>query len=171
MRNHMFNSLKEDFLFNIDSDILVEPDTLTKLVEADKDMVSAWIYNGYEFSDIKSQYKYWDFTNLCMQRKIVIGDMERIGHVNLKKIDIRRNLRTGVTLLPVDLGGAVCLYRKNLVEDKKVRFFDHIDGEDTPYCILAKDHGYEIFGELTCYCQHIMNSKWLEKYKKNEKIN
>ena len=45
LRNHMFNKCKEDYLFNIDSDILVEPYTLQKLLDSQKDMIASTIYN------------------------------------------------------------------------------------------------------------------------------
>lgn len=60
-------SLNCDYLLSVDSDILVKPDILNRLLEHDKDIVSSLIYNGYlykpkktpkDYDPIKKAYKY-----------------------------------------------------------------------------------------------------------------
>lgn len=169
MRNYLFNKCKEDYLFNIDSDILVEKYALKKLVSSNKDMIAGTIYNGYQYSD-----EYWNYTNLCLFRlgenKINNIKVVRNSCYSLKRRDIRLLLRENKTIIELDLTGAICLYSKKLYSDKTIRFGFHLDGEDYAYCLKAKEHGYKIYGNISSYSQHIMSKYWLEKYKNNERI-
>lgn len=170
MRNEMFNDCEEDYLFNIDSDILVEKECLNKLLKSEKDMIAGWIYNGYVFSETNPGTKYFNYTNLCIPHIYKVEGMERFGHINLRRRDIKENLRNNNNIIEVGLTGAICLYSRKLYSDKDIRFKYCVDGEDAPYCISARMKGFKLYGNLTSYSQHIMSQSWLNKYLNKEKI-
>ena len=173
LRNRLFNSCIDN-LINIDSDILVQPDIISKLIAHKKDMISSYIFNGYEYSLVHPEHKYFNFTNCCENTMVckVFGEtvMKKPGHKPLKKSNIRLAFKNNINPLEVGLTGAVCFYSNKLIRDTRVRFGYHDQGEDHYYCLEAQRCGYKIFTDTNCYSQHIMSEYWLEKYLSGEKV-
>ncbi|QCX32930.1 glycosyltransferase [Caloramator sp. E03] len=130
VRNEFLSCIKdEDYVFSIDSDILVPKDSLLRLLSHKKDIVSAIVYN-----DPKKKYP-----------NILIIKNGRITHF----IDFPKN-----SLFEVDITGAVYLLKSEIC--KKVKYEYHSFGEDVPFCISAKKLGYKIWCDSSIFCNHVM---------------
>jgi len=127
----MFDS-ESEYLFSIDSDILVEPETLNKLLSRKKDICSALIWNNHAGP-----------TNLYnILRK------NRSGYYKV----IEREFEDDV--IEVDVTGACYLINRNVI-DSGVRYSHHTWGEDFGFCIAAQKKGFEIFCDTTQRPYHI----------------
>jgi len=154
LRNYVLSKIKTDILFFIDSDILlIDSETLNKLLGHNVDIVGSIIYNGYEFDSAAPHH----YTNAMIKDKGIFK------HLSL--IHIREIQRKGKSLLqPVDLTGAIYCISKKVIDNKSILYAYHINGEDTPFCEAAKKHGFDIYVDLGCYNQHIMNEKCFELF-------
>lgn len=130
----LFLSGKWDYLFSVDSDILVEPDTLRVLLDANLPVVSALIENGQHLGG-------GSFSNICaLQGRSFrpMGIPEEEG------------------LIPVDLTGAVILIKRSVLAEKGVRYHYHRQGEDAGFCLDARQKGIPIYCHTGVRPQHIM---------------
>jgi cellulose synthase/poly-beta-1,6-N-acetylglucosamine synthase-like glycosyltransferase len=50
LRNYICQKVNTDYLFSVDSDIMLLPDTLEKLINSKKNCISALVCNGHVFS-------------------------------------------------------------------------------------------------------------------------
>lgn len=127
----------EDYVFSVDSDILVPKDILNCLLEDNKDIVSALVYN-----DEKKIYP-----------NILINNNGNIVHY----IGFPKN-----SLFEVDITGAVYLLKSEVC--KKVKYDYHYLGEDVPFCFNAKKLGYKIWCDSRIICDHIMYPNMLKPF-------
>lgn len=63
LRNYIAKNTTTDFLFSVDSDIMLLPDTLEKLINSNKKCISALVCNGHVFAQLQpdkniDKYKY-----------------------------------------------------------------------------------------------------------------
>lgn len=127
-----------DYLFSVDSDIVLPQNALVKLLAHDKDIVSG----------------------LYIQRKINqhILELYRDGK-NVPYNDIK-----GFNLVEVDSCGFGCvLIKSKVITDIGYPQFvyksaiDHKDtvSEDTYFCLKARQLGYKVFADPTLQCNHI----------------
>ena len=123
----------DEYIFSVDSDVILEPDTLTKLILHDKDIVSALVCNG-EHGPRK-------FHNIMMEVK----DNKN----NYKHID-----PTG-ELMKVDVTGACYLIHKDVL-NKGVSYEFHRQGEDCGFCKNAQKEGFDIYCDTNIELKHIM---------------
>ncbi|NPV54133.1 MAG: hypothetical protein HPY71_11505 [Firmicutes bacterium] len=124
--------MEADYLFSVDSDILVPPYTLKELIVADKDIVSAQIWN--DPSKV--------FPNIMAHRN------GSITHY----LDFPKN-----ALFQCDVTGAVYLLKKKVLEE--VRYCYHEQGEDVGFCLEAKKKGFEIWANSKIACKHMMERR------------
>lgn len=129
---------KFDYLFSVDSDIVLPRNTLDKLISHDKDIV----------------------TGIYIQRKVNqhILELYKNGR-NIKYDEIK-----GLDLVEVDSCGFGCiLIKSKVIEDIKYPQFvyksaiDHKDtiSEDTFFCIRARELGYKVYADPSIQCNHI----------------
>ena len=133
-----------DYLFSVDSDVSFKPDTLKKLIEHDKPVVSG----------------------LYIQRKpgYHILELYRNG-INIPYDDIRN-----AGLIEIDGCGFGCVLVKSEIFRKMEypHFFyksalDHKNtvSEDNYFCAKAKSIGYKIYADTNIQCQHIGSTKFI----------
>lgn len=134
LRNMLLTKGSEfDYLFSIDSDILVNPEDLNFLLSAQKDVVSGIIENGtgiFNLMTIKlkghlSHYKTW----------------------HDEKQDI----------FEVDVNGAVTLISKKVCETCKYSFNDR--GEDIGFAQNVQQNGFRLYAHKKVRPQHIMTKE------------
>jgi len=124
-----------DLLFSLDSDILVEPRTLIRLLEDDCDIVSALVCNGHEIGDetIYNVFK-WDKNG----RLTYLRDFPRD------------------CLFKVDCTGAAYLIKRRVIETYGVRYSAHMGSEDIGFCHSAAKQGIEIYCDGRVEAIHVM---------------
>jgi glycosyltransferase involved in cell wall biosynthesis len=127
-----------DYLFSVDSDIAFTPDTLEKLLNHDKEIVS-----GLYIQRIPGQH------TLELYR----------GGKNVPYNDIRDK-----GLVEVDSCGFGCvLIDSQVIRDMGYPHFvyksaiNHNDtvSEDTYFCLKAKEKGYKVYADTSILCEHI----------------
>jgi cellulose synthase/poly-beta-1,6-N-acetylglucosamine synthase-like glycosyltransferase len=134
-----------DYFYSVDSDVLVPPDSLKKLLSHGKDVCSALIYNG-----TKMGYKHYN-------SYISAGkDKYRV---------IYEDMVNSPTPIRVDVTGA-CYLIKRKVLDAGVRYRFFRMGEDGGFCQSAINKGFGLWCDPTIRPEHLLEGKI-----KNEKDN
>lgn len=122
-----------DALLFVDSDMVVPVDLLTKLIEADKDIVSALAFKrtpGYEPCIFKE----------CSEQ------------------DAKFYLNYPKGLIEIEGVGMACILIKRRVFEAipKPWFFPHkILGEDLSFCARARNAGFKIYCDTELICGHV----------------
>jgi len=140
LRNILLQAFLEsdnDYLFSVDSDILVPQDALIQLIEDDCDIVSALVCNGHEIGDP-------GIFNILRQK--YDGSYVHIRDFPRDKI------------FPVDCTGAAYLIKRKVVE-AGVCYSSRWGGEDIAFCKAAQALGFNIYCDGRVECQHCMQEK------------
>lgn len=107
-----------DYLFSVDSDVLVTPSVIKELSEAKKDIISALIVN-----DPPDSYNFLHFPG-----------------------GPRRNFIPPSKVFEVYLTGAVYLISRAVFANKKIRYSEKYGtGEDLGFCESARQEGFKSF--------------------------
>jgi len=138
-------NLEIDYLFSVDSDIIVPPDILTRLLAHRKDIVAALIYNDYHFNAHENYPN--RFPNIMIRRE---------GLQSYRDYPLN-------SLFEVDVTGAVYLLSRKVI--RKVRYGYHPQGEDIYFCQEAKERGFSLWCDSSIFCQHIMTRDQLKEFK------
>lgn len=145
-----------DYLFSVDSDIVLPADALVKLLAAKKDIVSG----------------------LYIQRKAgehILEIYEHPTHVaqGIKKVGVGyKNMTTvpaqGLIEIAACGFGCVLVNSKVLTAIPYPHFvyksaIDHANtlSEDVYFCAKAKEHGFSIWADTTVVCEHIGQTKFV----------
>lgn len=126
-----------DYLFSLDSDILVPENALNQLLHDNCDVVSALVCNGHELNDP-------GIYNILRQ------------NANGSYIHIRDFPRDQV--FPVDCTGAACLIKRAVIE-AGVCYSGLGGGEDIAFCEMVLARGFNIYCDGRVECQHYMQEK------------
>jgi len=176
-----------DYLFSNDSDILIRPDTLNRLLGHNEHIVSSLIYNGYihipknisnDYNPIKNAYR---FPNILKKINSVneLTEMDKIFFIN-SGIDTIDRIYTHISnyrikfpeknpinkLINVDYTGASILMSKDVC--KKTRYEKNkVYGEDEPFCYSAKQAGFQLYCDVSLFQYHCMNQDILNYFLDN----
>lgn len=124
-----------DYLFSVDSDILVPPHALAVLLKDDVDIVSALVENG---GAIGRDHIY---NVLQRNRSGQLVHMQEIPHQ---------------TLFQVACTGAAYLIKRHVIENFSIRYASHYGAEDIGFCDAAQSKGIGMFCDSRIQCRHIM---------------
>lgn len=147
VRNRLLEEVTDDYthFFSVDTDIVVIPDVLTKLLSDDKDVCAALVYNDLLRVNKQKDRTDWPFRKLNVMRFSERDGKKTLNHFqDFPKDDV----------FPVDVTGAVYLMKQKVARD--CRYAAHVNGEDVPFCIDAKEKGYELWADSALLCEHIM---------------
>ncbi|WP_405169296.1 glycosyltransferase [Paenibacillus sp. FSL H3-0286] len=144
LKNYIMFKVKTEKLLFIDSDILVPDSVIKNLLNAEKDIVSGLIYNGY-IVDPERPYKYPNIMKLIDK-----NSYEHITNRSIKEAPYKEQQ----CLINIDLTGAIWMIDKKVY--KKVKFGYHPQGEDAYFCAEAQSLGFEIWCDLGTFCTHVM---------------
>ncbi len=137
LRNLLLEAFLEsecDYLFSVDSDILVPAGALTQLLADDCDLVSALVCNGHEVGDSG-----------------IYNILERGSDGSYMHLrDFPRD-----RVFPVDCTGAAYLIKRAVIA-AGVRYSDRRGGEDIAFCEDAASRGFNIFCDGRVECLHLM---------------
>lgn len=138
-----------DYLFSVDSDIAFSPDTLSKLLSHDKDIVSGLYVQrkpGRHILEIYEKNHLGGVTNIPYEkikgRGLVSIDGCGFGCVLVKQQVIR------------DIGYPQFVYKSAI---------EHINtiSEDVYFCRKALEKGFKIFADTSIKCRHIGSNEFL----------
>jgi len=138
-----------DYLFSVDSDVLLPPEVLNNLISKQKKYVSALLYNGYEHSPDKPE-KYPNVLRTFDDGRTYLHTLN--NYTKNKKGIIR-----------CDFTGAVFICEKSALP--YLKFANDPLGEDLPACRSLQKNGIDPYCSCDDYCQHIMGRKFLEQFK------
>lgn len=126
-----------DYLLSIDSDIIVPPDIIVKMLPLvnDKTIAAAAI------SNIKGKS-----LDGRIPGNFMININGRIQH------PLKYPMRD---IMEVDVIGAVYLIPRKALENN-LRYAPHPQGEDVAFCLTAKAKGYRLLVNLDVQCEHRM---------------
>lgn len=144
-----------DYLLSSDSDILLKPCTLKRLIENNKDICSCLIYNGYLFDGIDKAYKHTNMLKKNIYNQYV--------HITNYKTKFPFKNPKG-TLVDLDFSGASMLIKKKVCQNKNIRFGYHKQGEDEVFFRTAINNGFKAYGDISLYQNHIMSPECLDLY-------
>lgn len=160
--NHCINN-KFDYLFLIDSDIVVDRRALKQLLSDDVDIVSnvfwsQWVKNGpltaqcFWIPDIYTQFKEFNVP-------ITFEEADKIRKDTNEQLKIPG-------LYKVNGLGACTLIKRHVLESG-VNFTEipnlQIPGEDRPFCIRAGVLGFDLFMDTYYPAYHIHQEKYLDR--------
>lgn len=152
-----------DYLLSCDSDILVRPDILNRLLSHKVDVVASLIFNGYLYQPPIKDYN--PIENAYRFPNILRKEDDRYRHICTYKTKHPHKNDIG-KLVEVDFTGAVFLASK---EACKNTFYGwHEQGEDCVWSENLIKNGYKLHCDISCYSQHIMSEKLLQMYLNEE---
>ena len=135
LRNHILDTAMEDgahYLFSVDSDILVDPDTLLRLLSAGRDVAAGIVKNGpghcynfLQFSPETDQY-------------------------------VRTNTAPSSGIFEVGLTGACCLYSRAAMHASRFAPYG-AGGEDEGMARGLRSAGITQWVDGGAHCEHIMD--------------
>jgi GT2 family glycosyltransferase len=138
LRNYYISQVDTDYLFSVDSDIMVEPNVLIELLKADKDIIAACINND------KVLRPYAEYPNI----RTNILNFDKYDHV-VHYMDFPLN-----SIVEVGCTGAVYLMTKKVTEE--VKYENDDQGEDVGFCRNALSLGYKIYAHTGLWQNHVM---------------
>lgn len=122
-----------NFVFSVDSDVLVPTNVLTKLVNNNKDICSIPIHNSNTMGGYGR-----DITNLF-----------KFNDVYENMVNYPQN-----TLFELDVTGSVYLIKQKVLN--QVGYKPHPLGEDFGFCVSAKLSGFKVWCDSSMYGTHIL---------------
>lgn len=146
LRNTLLSQFLEsgaDYLFSVDSDILVPADSLSRLVANNRDIVAMLVCNGHQVGDP-------GIYNILRQ---VDDSYEFIR-------DFPRD-----RIFPVDCTGAAYLIKRRVIA-RGVRYSADGGGEDIGFCQQAREMGFQLYCDGALEADHIMHENQLLLLKK-----
>jgi cellulose synthase/poly-beta-1,6-N-acetylglucosamine synthase-like glycosyltransferase len=124
-----------EYLLSVDSDILIPPDIINRLLSRNCQIISALVCNGHHIND-NSIYN--------VMKKTPAGSYQHIKDFS----------REGI--FTVDVTGAAYMIHRSVIAEHKVYYSARFGGEDIGFCEAARARGIPIYCDGTIECQHIM---------------
>jgi len=124
-----------EYLFSVDSDILVPPHSLRALINNQCDIVSCLVCNGAVIGD-ESCYN-------------VLHRDDRGHYLHIRNFPRERLFR-------VDCTGAAYLIKRQVISELGVRYGARNGAEDIGFCESARQKGVHIYCDGRLECTHVM---------------
>lgn len=174
-KNYIINKAKEyrvDYLFFVDSDLILNPKTLKRLLGINKDIVSNIFWTKWEKGLIELP-QVWIKDNYTLFDSYY-GENISKEEQDKRTLEFLSKLRIPGTYKVGGLGACTLISRKAL--NKGVNFSNIYNisfmGEDRHFCIRAVALGLELYVDTYFPCYHIYREEELsgiEIYKENNK--
>lgn len=154
IRNRLLRTNESDYYFSVDSDIMVESDSLKKLIKNNVDIVAGLIINGNLVRPDNPK----DFPNILIEDKTKPNQYVHVSNW-------RALQRFGERLIEVDFTGAIILMTKKITKNKSIFYASHFQGEDLFFCKTAQENGYKVYCDLSVKATHCMSLEFLNNWK------
>lgn len=155
-----------DYLFLIDSDTLVQPESLIHLTDLNKDIVSEIFWTDWEGNGAVTPFVWMEDENgIVKKSKLIRKDK---FYINRERASLYAMLRVPGTYEVGGLGAVTLISKKALKEGVSFKKISNVSfyGEDRHFCIRAKALGLELW-EDTCYpAFHIYRENLLKNVSK-----
>lgn len=153
MRNFLITTARQmdyDYYFMVDSDLILHPETLVKLIEAKKDIVAEAFWTKWTPNDIEA-----------------VNAWDRDTYTFFPDRDTRFKQFREPGLYQVGMAGACILISKPVLQAKVN--YDYIPnisfwGEDRAFCVRAAVHGFEIWLDTHHPPIHLYRKSEYQKY-------
>lgn len=156
MKNAIIDFAREndfDYVFFVDTDVILHPKTLVTLIEAQKDIVAEVFWSKWTPEDIYAPNA-WDYNAYELKSADRLAEWRVPG------------------LYQIGMTGACILLSKPVIQNPTVHYGNIpnllIWGEDRHFCIRAAVNGYEIWLDTHYPCIHLYRDSEYEKFKKGE---
>lgn len=138
LRNHILSKIDTPYLLSVDTDILIPPYSISRLVATGKDIVAGVIWNDY--------IERPGMTYPKVRSNIMVKDNQgRIRHfLNYPLNSLFRVHTTGAFYL---LSRKVC---------QELSYCYHPQGEDIGFCSEAEEKGFEVWVDSSIFGIHVM---------------
>lgn len=166
------NENNYDYLFLVDSDLILRPDTLINLINSNKDIISEvfwtkWNKNSCELPQVWMKDFY---TQYSQNRDEKLSEFESL----VRTVDFIRELREPGIYEVGGLGACTLISRNAINEGVNFSEISNISfwGEDRHFCIRAKALGFPLYVDTRYPALHIYRESDIDKiveYKNNEK--
>lgn len=123
----------EDYILSVDSDIIVHPQIINRLLDAKKDICSALISN-----DIAGRSRYFNILRFNGNSIQHLQPQEPRG------------------LLKVDITGAVYLIKSSVLNNQEICYGYDQGGEDIYFCRKCREFGVEMWCDTSLELEHRM---------------
>lgn len=147
LRNKVIDKVLEfeevEYLFNIDSDILVNQDDLNMLIELNLDIVAGVINND------QIRHPHLVLGQGAASNLLNFDDNGKAYHITHWD-----DSKDGI--IPVDCTGAIAVYRKEIFKNSDLRYNFSEQGEDIGFFQKVKQYGIKAYAHTGCKPTHIM---------------
>lgn len=141
---------KYDYFFSVDSDVIVQPETLATLIQADKDIISEvyWTTTNCEWCNawFYDQSSYPEGFQTAWKEK----GLFQVGMTGACTLIKRRVVESGVTY------------------DRIPNIINSFYGEDRHFCVRAVCHGFELWLDTHYPATHLYREEDYQKYMENK---
>ncbi len=144
-----------DYLFWVDSDIIIPEHALNKLRSWDKEIISGLYFSPFKYKDVKTilpvAYKFGPKEDL--RKPLQIPELKKNSVMEVHSV-----------------GFGCCLIKRKVIEKVPLRRIENTPStEDVLFCFDARKNGYKTFLDTSVLCKHGIKRKerifWL--YPKN----
>jgi len=139
LRNYMKFKIDTDYYLSLDSDIIIQSHTLIELLNAQKDIIASVINNDSILRPYES------YPNI--RTNLLKDGQQGITHY----MDFPQD-----SIVEVGYTGAIYLLSKAVCENKNIKYEFHVQGEDIPFSINARNEGYKLYAHTGLWQYHIM---------------
>jgi glycosyltransferase involved in cell wall biosynthesis len=155
-------AMEYDYLFLIDSDILLHPKTIEHLVEAGKDIISEVFWTKWQ-PDSMPQPQVWlmdEYKQWKQDRGEVLSDQE----THKRYLEFINTMNTPGIYEVGGLGACTLLSRKAIESGVNFNLISNLSfwGEDRHFCIRAVALGFSLYVDTTYPAYHIYRESDLE---------
>lgn len=147
LRNKVIDKVLEineiEWLFNVDSDILLNPEDLNILITSNHDIVSGIINND------AIRNPHLEISKGAACNLLNFDEHGKAYHITQWKDD-------DDDLMSVECTGAIAIYRKKIFENPDLRYSFSEQGEDIAFFKKIKECGIKTYAHKNCKPAHIM---------------
>jgi FkbM family methyltransferase len=140
-----------DYLFSVDSDIVLPPDTLEKMLAADRDIISGLYIQrvpGLHVLEVYKDTEYGGVTNILYE------ELHGLGITQIASCGFGCCLIKGEVFRAIEYPHFV--YTSALDHSYTI-------SEDIYFCKKAREHGFTVWVDPSIKCEHIGKTKFLVK--------
>ncbi|MHC6179207.1 glycosyltransferase family 2 protein [Clostridium sp. JNZ X4-2] len=157
-----------DYLFLIDSDIMLHPKTLIALIDSNKDIISEifWTRWQKDFVELPQVWMSDEYSFVIKGRNEILTDDE----INRRYMDFIQKLKRPGVYEVGGLGACTLISKRAIYKGVNFNEIYNLSfwGEDRHFCIRAAALGFKLYVDTTYPAYHIYrkeNLKGLEQFK------
>jgi len=167
-----------DYMFFVDSDLILNPNTLSKLIESRKDIIAEIFWTSWKPGE-SERPNAWDQDANTFKLEVNEPELykELMSLSAEEQIKYAKKLKYEIWKKPgvykVGMTGACILLSRNVLNCPHINYNRvrnvSFCGEDRHFCIRAMSHDFEIWMDTHYPAIHLYRASELEKFKKLHK--